>query len=163
VDGLWGTQTSNAVRAFQQRRGLRASGVLDSQTDRALFATDDVPRPGGGGGGTVSAPACEAAASDLERLANSLTFLGRELSKAPPSPTRLKLLKELVRLDVEVIITSLSSYIAAGCCEPSLKMLEAAVGALPWPADPDAQALRAKLLDAIRKAQAAAKKDHEHC
>lgn len=168
-DGVWGTRTRNAVIAFQKRRGLKASGVLDSQTERALFATEESQRPGTEGGraradaGKGVAPKCQAAVPDLERLANSLRFLNNELSKTPPSQTRLRLLKELVRLDAEAIIASLAAYITAGCCEPSLKALEAEVSALPWPADPDVRAPRDKLLDAIRKAQETARKDFEHC
>ena len=160
VDGLWGTQTSNAVRNFQKRRGLPATGVLDARTERALFADEGGARPDAG---KVKGPTCEPAAHDLEFLAASLEFLSRELGKATPSQTRLRLLRLLVKLDVDTIIDGLPRYIAAGCCEPSLKTLEADVTALPWPADPDAQAQRSRLLDAIRKAQETARKDFEHC
>ncbi|HJR06719.1 MAG TPA: peptidoglycan-binding domain-containing protein [Pyrinomonadaceae bacterium] len=161
ANGVNGTQTRSAIRSFQKRRGLKATGVVDAKTEQALFATEGGTRTVRGK--VVSAPTCEAAASDLEHLANSLKFLNNELSKTPSSQTRLKLLKELVRLDAEAIIVSLGAYIAAGCCEPSLQVLEADVAALAWPSDPDAQALRSRLLDAIRRAQAAAKQDHEHC
>lgn len=165
VDGVEGTQTRSALRSLQKQRGLNVTGVVDPKTEQALFAGEGGKGPGSkeGGGGAAGAQPCGAAASDLENLANSLRFLNNALSRTPPNPTRVRLLKELVRMDAEAIIGSLSRYIAAGCCEPSLKTLEAEVRALPWPADPDVLVLRDRLIDAIRKAQAAAKKDFEHC
>lgn len=163
VDGSIGVQTRSAIRSFQKRRGLPQSGFVDSRTEQLLFASEGGLRRGEGGGFKESGPPCQAAADDLDRLRNSLTFLNNALSRTPPNTTRIRLLKELVRMDVEAIISNLSSYISAGCCEPSLKTLEADVRALPWPADADVLLQRDKLLDAILKAQAAAKKDREHC
>lgn len=36
VDGVWGNQTTSAIRAFQRRNGLPATGDLDSRTLSAL-------------------------------------------------------------------------------------------------------------------------------
>jgi peptidoglycan hydrolase-like protein with peptidoglycan-binding domain len=36
VDGIWGPQTEQALRDFQRRNGLQASGQLDDQTLRKL-------------------------------------------------------------------------------------------------------------------------------
>lgn len=36
VDGIWGPQTAEAVRDFQRKNGLQASGQLDSQTLQKL-------------------------------------------------------------------------------------------------------------------------------
>ena len=165
VDGVEGTQTRSALRSLQKRRGLNVTGVIDPKTEQALFAGDGGKGPGSKEGdvGAASAPTCGTAAGDLENLANSLRFLNNALSRTPPNPTRVRLLKELVRMDTEAIIGSLSHYVAAGCCEPSLKVLEADVRALPWPADPDVLLQRDRLISAIQKAQAAAKQDTEHC
>jgi hypothetical protein len=160
VDGISGVQTRSAIRSFQKRKGLKESGVLDAGTERALFADDGGGKAPDGNGGS---PACAAAAHDLEFLADSIKWLNNELSKPTPSTTRVRLLKDLVRVNTEVVIDNLAAYIAAGCCEPSLKTLEAQVSALPWPADPDVQVQRAKLIDAIRKAQEKARKNFEHC
>jgi hypothetical protein len=163
VDGSIGVQTRSAIRSFQKRRGLPQSGFVDSRTEQLLFASEGGQNRGEGGGFKESGPPCQAAADDLDRLKNSLTFLNNALSRTPPNARRIGLLKELVRMDVEAIISNLSNYISAGCCEPSLKTLEADVRALPWPAEPDVLLQRDKLIDAILKAQAATKKDTEHC
>jgi peptidoglycan hydrolase-like protein with peptidoglycan-binding domain len=47
VDGVFTAQTEAAVRAFQKRRGIPVSGILDDPTQRALL-------PGIRGGGTTS-------------------------------------------------------------------------------------------------------------
>lgn len=36
VDGMWGPQTSSAVRQFQQAQGMQATGQLNAQTAEAL-------------------------------------------------------------------------------------------------------------------------------
>ena len=36
VDGKWGPQTSSAIREFQQKEGLEATGQLDNATQQAL-------------------------------------------------------------------------------------------------------------------------------
>jgi peptidoglycan hydrolase-like protein with peptidoglycan-binding domain len=36
VDGRWGPQTSQALRDYQQKNGLQASGHLDDQTKQKL-------------------------------------------------------------------------------------------------------------------------------
>ena len=54
IDGVYGSGTENAVRAFQQSIGVTASGVLDERTKRAVYAlgnsmssrTDDSSRSG---------------------------------------------------------------------------------------------------------------------
>ncbi|MCL4763580.1 MAG: peptidoglycan-binding protein [Burkholderiales bacterium] len=58
VDGVWGPQTEDALRDFQQSLGLAASGQPDAQTMSAL----DVRAPLASGGmrdvdGTASSPA----------------------------------------------------------------------------------------------------------
>ena len=42
VDGLWGPRTSSAVKQFQVRNGLRASGEVDRKTLSALGVAGDV-------------------------------------------------------------------------------------------------------------------------
>ncbi|HXH01994.1 MAG TPA: peptidoglycan-binding domain-containing protein [Candidatus Competibacteraceae bacterium] len=45
ADGILGSQTRSAIRSFQQRRGLRADGVVGVQTERALIAAGASPPP----------------------------------------------------------------------------------------------------------------------
>ena len=47
VDGVFGLKTSQAVKQFQQRRGLTADGIVGPKTAAAL----GLPNPGQGGGG----------------------------------------------------------------------------------------------------------------
>jgi len=49
ADGVFGVATQSALKSFQQRKGLRATGVYDSATRRALGSSSS----GGGGGGGV--------------------------------------------------------------------------------------------------------------
>ena len=164
VDGVVGTYTRSAIRSFQRRQGLHVDGNVGPQTERALIAagadSGKSPKPASGG---AQAPACEAAAHDLEVLHDMLKWLGNELGKQTPNPTRLGLLRDLVRLQVDDIIANLGDYIAAGCCEPSLKTLETQVNGLPWPVDNSAQGQRARLVQAIKQAQEKARKDFQHC
>ena len=44
IDGVWGPETQDAVRTFQQRNGLRANGMLNYQTLSSL----DLVNSGGG-------------------------------------------------------------------------------------------------------------------
>ncbi|MBW4547778.1 MAG: peptidoglycan-binding protein [Symplocastrum torsivum CPER-KK1] len=37
ADGIYGSNTRNAVRQFQQRSGLRVDGIVGPQTRAALF------------------------------------------------------------------------------------------------------------------------------
>ena len=37
LDGIWGEESANAVRAFQRGAGLEANGVVDQKTWEALF------------------------------------------------------------------------------------------------------------------------------
>lgn len=48
VDGMFGMKTAQAVRAFQQRRGLTVDAIVGPQTSAALGLG---ATPGGGGGG----------------------------------------------------------------------------------------------------------------
>ena len=40
IDGIQGVRTTGAVRAFQERFGIKASGAIDNQTLFALGAVD---------------------------------------------------------------------------------------------------------------------------
>jgi peptidoglycan hydrolase-like protein with peptidoglycan-binding domain len=44
--GVFGDKTADAVRAFQTKRRLPATGVVDQATWRALGLRGSVPRPG---------------------------------------------------------------------------------------------------------------------
>jgi peptidoglycan hydrolase-like protein with peptidoglycan-binding domain len=44
--GVFGGNTANAVRGFQTKRQLPATGVVDQATWRALGLRGSVPRPG---------------------------------------------------------------------------------------------------------------------
>jgi peptidoglycan hydrolase-like protein with peptidoglycan-binding domain len=161
-DGIIGAQTRSAIRSFQQKYGLAVDGIVGAQTERALIDAganvEGTPAPS-----TVQGPKCEVAAYDLETLQDYLRWLANELSKPAPDPRRLGNLRELVRIQVDSIIANLDHYIAAGCCEPSLKTLEAQVNILPWPADSTAQAQRVRLIQAIKQAQENARRDFQHC
>ena len=43
--GVFGSKTADAARAFQARRGLPVTGVVDQATWRALGLRGSVPRP----------------------------------------------------------------------------------------------------------------------
>ena len=51
TDGIYGTKTKNAVSAFQKRAGIKATGIADETTQRALFkvnaptAATPTPKP----------------------------------------------------------------------------------------------------------------------
>ena len=48
ADGILGVRTKGAVRDFQDRYGIKASGDLDNQTLYALGAPELAGQPGGG-------------------------------------------------------------------------------------------------------------------
>src|SRR5262249_2750452 len=96
---------------------------------------------------------CEASGPDLERLADHLRWFNGEFKKRTPDPKRLGHLKNLIRLQVKVIVQSLDAYIKAGCREPNLETLRLLVQALPWSQDNEVQAQRAILIDNIQQAQ----------
>ncbi|HPG62686.1 MAG TPA: peptidoglycan-binding domain-containing protein [Casimicrobium sp.] len=63
VDGIFGMKTAQAVRAFQQRRGLVVDGIVGPKTAAALGlgaspggGPNPVPGGGGGGGGGFPVP-----------------------------------------------------------------------------------------------------------
>jgi murein L,D-transpeptidase YcbB/YkuD len=45
IDGMMGVETSSALRAFQQRQGLRVTGRLNPETRAALATEDRLSRP----------------------------------------------------------------------------------------------------------------------
>ncbi len=45
VDGLYGSQSAQVARDFQQEQGLAVDGIVGSQTWEASFDTDDAPPP----------------------------------------------------------------------------------------------------------------------
>jgi Putative peptidoglycan binding domain len=45
IDGMMGTRTSSALRAYQVRQGLRITGRLNPETRAALATEDRLPRP----------------------------------------------------------------------------------------------------------------------
>lgn len=47
ADGLWGTNTANAVKTFQASQGLPITGVIDSATQQALFGGQSSAKGGG--------------------------------------------------------------------------------------------------------------------
>lgn len=57
VDGVFGSQTRNAVAAFQQARGLKQDGIAGPDTKKALDAALSVPTP------TLAPPSASAPAS----------------------------------------------------------------------------------------------------
>lgn len=105
------------------------------------------------GFGEPTTAKCAAAELDVFLLDSIL----RRLKRRPGSPRLLGLLRKAV----ESTVQALPSFVSQGCCEPQLKVLEADVSALPWPTTQ--QALRNRLVDAIRAAQQQAKKDFKHC
>jgi hypothetical protein len=112
--------------------------------------------------GPPVAPVCGAARADLATIAGDLTLVNNEMAKgAGASARRLDLKKKLLDLDVDGMIGALDSYIVTGCCEPSLKVLESEVKALPWHVS--VVPTLTKLLREIGAAQARARKDFTHC
>lgn len=100
-------------------------------------------------------PIAKCAAAELDVFL--LDAILRRLTRRPGLPRLLSLLRRAV----ESTMQALPSFASQGCCEPQLKVLEADVSALPWPTSQ--QALRNRLVDAIRAAQQQAKKDFKHC
>jgi Putative peptidoglycan binding domain len=45
IDGIMGVETGSALRAFQQRQGLRITGRLNPETRAALATEDGLPDP----------------------------------------------------------------------------------------------------------------------
>jgi hypothetical protein len=112
--------------------------------------------------GVPADPVCGAARADLATIAGDLTLVNNELAKgARASARRLDLKKKLLDLDVEGMVSALDSYIATGCCEPSLKVLESEVKALPWHVT--VVPILSRLLREIAAAQGRARKDFKHC
>jgi hypothetical protein len=108
-------------------------------------------------------PICDGAQSDLGNLGFQLRLLNEELRKPTPDPGRVRILKDLVIVWVDQIISNLNAYIASGCCEPHLDVLQSQVSALPWPGDQEVQGARSRLINAIQAAKVRARGDHEHC
>jgi len=40
IDGIWGKQTTEALRAFQKEQGLKVTGFVNSETVKALSKVD---------------------------------------------------------------------------------------------------------------------------
>jgi hypothetical protein len=125
------------------------------------------PRRSGRGGrfgfaGIPAAPVCGAARRDLTAVGLDIDLINRELAKgAGASARRLDLKRQLLDSDVDGMINALDAYIASGCCEPSLKSLEAEVKALPWHVT--VVPVLSRLLGGIAAAQGRARKDFKHC
>jgi hypothetical protein len=86
IDGIWGSQSEAAARAFQQKNGLTVTGTLDYNTRDALTKqvqsaehqarssggtapapTGPAPAGGGGGGGGGSGAPASASNTDVEK------------------------------------------------------------------------------------------------
>ena len=107
-------------------------------------------------------PVCDAARRDLEAVGDDLKLIQRELARgAGASPTRLNLKRQLLDLEVDGMIRSLDAYIATGCCEPSLQVLESEIHGLGWP--PLTIPTKTRLVGEIVAARARARKDFKHC
>ena len=112
--------------------------------------------------GAPAPPVCGAARADVSTIAGDLTLVNNELAKGSgASARRLDLKKQLLDVDADGMISSLDSYIATGCCEPSLKVLESELKALPWHVT--VVPILSKLLKEIGAAQGRARKDFKHC
>ncbi len=76
TDGIMGTQTRSAIRSFQQRQGLSASGIIDPATERVLAARFGPPPNTSGstgpaaGGGIVSVSDLSTLRANIVRVAN---------------------------------------------------------------------------------------------
>jgi hypothetical protein len=112
-------------------------------------------------------PMCDVTGPDLERLADNIRWLNAELRMRTPDPKRLVRLKNLLSLQVKIILQSLDPYINAGCSEPNLEILRLMMQALPWPKDIAVQAERTKLISGVEEAQKKALKSsdtwHKKC
>jgi hypothetical protein len=118
--------------------------------------------PGFGLGYFGAPPVCGAARRDLTAITDDLRLVNNELAKGPgASAAKLTLKRQLLDLDVDGMIRSLDSYIASGCCEPSLKTLESEINALSWPML--VVPTKARLVSGILAAQDRARKDLKHC
>jgi hypothetical protein len=107
-------------------------------------------------------PVCDPSRRDLNAIADDLKLINNELARgAGASPHRMNLKRQLLDSDVDGMIHALDSYIASGCCEPSLKTLESEINALPWPLLVVPTKLR--LAAGIVAAQGRARKDFTHC
>ncbi|HEY7784647.1 MAG TPA: hypothetical protein VIB00_07970 [Pyrinomonadaceae bacterium] len=164
----------NETELIAERRHIRLRLVLPAL--RQLFSLRNVSlrrrfvRPrrmqrarfGFAGFGAPPPPVCGAARSDLTTIAADLKLINDEIAKgAGASAVRLDLKKKLLDVDVDGMVSSLDSYIATGCCEPSLKTLASEVNALRWHVS--VVSTQARLLREIGAAQARARKDFKHC
>jgi hypothetical protein len=155
-----------------ERRHIRVSMVLPALRQLMSFRRPQIRRivrpqrvrrfARFGFAGVPTPPVCGAARADLATIAGDLTLINNELAKGSgASAYRLSLKRQLLDLDVDGMIRALDSYIATGCCEPSLKTLESEVKALPWHVT--VVPTLSKLLTEVTAAQGRAKKDLKHC
>jgi peptidoglycan hydrolase-like protein with peptidoglycan-binding domain len=63
VDGMWGPQTQQAVREFQQKEGIQATGRLDQKTLSALGMQEGTSAAGGSRAGQDKAGASSGGSS----------------------------------------------------------------------------------------------------
>ena len=78
ADGIYGAATANAVKQFQQRKGLLATGVVDPETAAAL---------GVGGGGAVQSGSSNAPAAAAP---NASSVVGLQLGARGPAVVTLQ-------------------------------------------------------------------------
>ena len=85
VDDIWGPETSGAVRNFQHKNGLAASGRLDEGTLRALGLTD-ITMPAAVAAGTVSGASAPAASTAPAAAASAAAAMPGGTSAPAASP-----------------------------------------------------------------------------
>jgi len=74
IDGQYGTEVVNAVKAFQQRNGLKSDGVAGPATSSALYANSALPAGEGSGAGTTLKQGDSS--DDVKVLQQALLVLG---------------------------------------------------------------------------------------